>query len=1078
MLSTTALNVESGWYTFLFEFSFIDFYSCLDESDPPFGHFGLTALAQHGLIHYWVQLGHDGLALKAGFPADQTVEVYDAWYGLPQNPYKKDTDMVRSEARSADLVLVLGGSLSGSTAEMMISAAERSNTGLPYGGGGALGVIIVNNKKTKYDTISTLKFNCHPDDLVKRIIDRYDILEDVKEEAVQLRIDQETTVMKRGTVLASLYDAVMYEEGDPRIYHGRLFSSVCLSEPKVKEYGQLEDVDSVLDHKLKCYKDIINLSKRTLIYTEAVSTTESPEIHHYGAKKCGISHSEVKEEVPSSYLAMKSFATPGLVHAWVQLGHDGLPQQSGFPYEVREIYDSWRDLEYGSYKEELDTVDSEIGKADLIVILGFGGNLTGKTAELISKISERNYENLGRSLGIIIMSEKHSEMDKFATMKINQSPDITVDRLVTILDLENKSIQDTTQEAIPISFNESSADVADVGASITPDKNIEIEVPNEADGNKSVCHDSSHRARIVDTLVQFKTIQEDDLRIHHGRMVSETCLEVPEEAEGMMEDKDYTIKFKVGKLINLIKLSKKTIICVDAFVSEPELATKVEPPTCILNSLDEVGEKRLALFSHLRLNEMTEFVVQQGHDGVLQKAGFTQKDIIELYDDSGEDTDDKEVIERGIDNADLVVFASESLKPEIFQMIANRLCKNSQSGLKYEDGGALGFVILGSKKTPFDETTTLKINCDLESTIDMLIDQLEIDPNIQDLLSRSCTSEEHRNMFQHVLQHEEETENIVSHGILVSEHSLPEPVEEEEDFVATINDTEEVLNCKVTLLNLLLKSSKRTMIYTEASQGQVLLAGAPYGARCGMSNCDNIPSETHYLLAALHQHGLVQAWAQHGHDGLPQRGGIPVDQVIEVYNSWFDQPENPHNTEIERLKTEIAIADLVIILDRPTEGATKNCIMESIIGHCSSGKSYKNGGRLGVVNIGNATSSESRHSTLNIYANPEDILRRLVGSLNIVDIPSSPKSLCCLHLARALVPYDNKGRRTSESKMWLNLEVGARVKLTSSHDHKLIPAYTTLKHLTEVQKEKLSNPGPKFGSVTKIWPEKCAFEVY
>ena len=68
-------------------------------------------------------------------------------------------------------------------------------------------------------------------------------------------------------------------------------------------------------------------------------------------------------------------------------GHDGLPQQSGFPYEVREIYDSWRDLEYGSYKEELDTVDSEIGKADLIVILGFGGNLTGKTAELISKIS-------------------------------------------------------------------------------------------------------------------------------------------------------------------------------------------------------------------------------------------------------------------------------------------------------------------------------------------------------------------------------------------------------------------------------------------------------------------------------------------------------------------------------------------------------------------------------------------------------------------------------------------------------------------------------------------------------------------
>ena len=30
------------------------------------------------------QLGHDGLATEAGFPPDDNVEVYDAWYGLPQ----------------------------------------------------------------------------------------------------------------------------------------------------------------------------------------------------------------------------------------------------------------------------------------------------------------------------------------------------------------------------------------------------------------------------------------------------------------------------------------------------------------------------------------------------------------------------------------------------------------------------------------------------------------------------------------------------------------------------------------------------------------------------------------------------------------------------------------------------------------------------------------------------------------------------------------------------------------------------------------------------------------------------------
>ena len=45
------------------------------------------------------------MAVKAGFPPEKTVEVYDSWYGLPQNPYKKDTDIVFRESSGADLVL-------------------------------------------------------------------------------------------------------------------------------------------------------------------------------------------------------------------------------------------------------------------------------------------------------------------------------------------------------------------------------------------------------------------------------------------------------------------------------------------------------------------------------------------------------------------------------------------------------------------------------------------------------------------------------------------------------------------------------------------------------------------------------------------------------------------------------------------------------------------------------------------------------------------------------------------------------------------------------------------------------------
>ena len=43
-------------------------------------------LWQEKIINYenFFQLGHDGLAAEAGFPPDDNVEVYDAWYGLPQ----------------------------------------------------------------------------------------------------------------------------------------------------------------------------------------------------------------------------------------------------------------------------------------------------------------------------------------------------------------------------------------------------------------------------------------------------------------------------------------------------------------------------------------------------------------------------------------------------------------------------------------------------------------------------------------------------------------------------------------------------------------------------------------------------------------------------------------------------------------------------------------------------------------------------------------------------------------------------------------------------------------------------------
>ena len=159
---------------------------------------------------------------------------------------------------------------------------------------------------------------------------------------------------------------------------------------------------------------------------------------HYGAKQCCISHSHSTEEdqtVPAAHRVITSLAKAGLLQAWVQLGHDGLPQEAGCPLQVREIYDSWRSEEHQCYKEELSAVDTEIGLADLILIFGQNLSLAGQTAQTLSAITRRDYEDLGQSLGLLIISDTNTSLDKFATVRVNQSPGLALERLQEMMEI-------------------------------------------------------------------------------------------------------------------------------------------------------------------------------------------------------------------------------------------------------------------------------------------------------------------------------------------------------------------------------------------------------------------------------------------------------------------------------------------------------------------------------------------------------------------------------------------------------------------------------------------------------------------
>ena len=57
---------------------------------------------------------------------------------------------------------------------------------------------------------------------------------------------------------------------------------------------------------------------------------------------------------------------------------------------------------------------------------------------------------------------------------------------------------------------------------------------------------------------------------------------------------------------------------------------------------------------------LVESLVQNGHDGLAQRAGFTKKEVVETFDKDDEEGDEEvEIVRKSVDNTDLVIFLSE-----------------------------------------------------------------------------------------------------------------------------------------------------------------------------------------------------------------------------------------------------------------------------------------------------------------------------------------------------------------------------------------------------------------------------------
>lgn len=150
---------------------------CSTDAQPTVTHRAIAALKDNGLIHSWIQQNHDGLPQKAAYPQEDIVEIHGSWYD-PSNPVvcydgnlkTEHYQKMKEAADSADLVLVLGTSLSGLNSDRVAKDPARRSLE-----GKSLGTVIINLQQTQQDGISSLRIFAQTDNVFSSLLDKFSI---------------------------------------------------------------------------------------------------------------------------------------------------------------------------------------------------------------------------------------------------------------------------------------------------------------------------------------------------------------------------------------------------------------------------------------------------------------------------------------------------------------------------------------------------------------------------------------------------------------------------------------------------------------------------------------------------------------------------------------------------------------------------------------------------------------------------------------------------------------------------------------------------------------------------------------
>ena len=580
--------------------------------------------------------------------------------------------------------------------------------------------------------------NSRSDDVIKKVLDHLDVFNEIQTDVITQRLDLEQSRLERKDLVKNLH--IPYQKQDPRKLHGKMFMDTCLFPPKMLDDG-LEDTADVTELKVKALSQFLMKSKNTVIYTEVFKKEET---------KHDISFQQ-HEHIPESYKMISKLAQEGMFQVWIQTGHDGLPQNADFHGPVYEVYDSWKDLENETYKQIMDKVDNALEESDLIVILVHNTQLKTSATKKIYELANHDFRDFGKALGIVLISNQESYLDEILSLKINCSQENVFHGVLDSLDIEfdcNYKNKDEIKKVAP----------GLQGRIMNPD-----EASDCPEYVIETCDINSHRDSITDILHRFPSIEITDPKIRDGRLFIENENISTHHILGEHTDEESPeeVELKIQTILTMFQLSKNSIICTDA--KNEKLEEHCAFDSCLFSNLNEENQTKVNFLKVLKNKNLVQSVIQIGHDGIPQKAGYGEEDTFEMYLDwLGNDlfTQEKENLEKLANEADFILFLSDNINTSMASLAITKISEKSKSGLRFEDGGALGFGLVGTKTSSQSGLASVRVNTTISSFISKFLESIG-DEDVGEL-ERRCTAAEHRNFFRYIISQKEIEEGV--HG--------------------------------------------------------------------------------------------------------------------------------------------------------------------------------------------------------------------------------------------------------------------------------------------------------------------------